>query len=124
MGRPGAREGAREREVSLPRGEWIETWSGRAVRGAADVVVPAPVERIPVWVRAGSIVVTYPAEHVAAGLGDGGGRVESERPLVATLWGEPPLGHTAARLADGRRIAWRSGRWELPEGRDVAVVQR
>ena len=32
-----------------------------------DVVVPAPIERIPVWVRAGSIVVTYPAEHVAVG---------------------------------------------------------
>ena len=26
---------AREREVALPRGDWIETWSGRQVRGAA-----------------------------------------------------------------------------------------
>jgi hypothetical protein len=42
-------------------------------------------------VRSGSIVVTYPAAHVAAGLGD---TPEHERPLEATLWGEPPLGHT------------------------------
>ncbi len=50
---------AREREVALPRGEWIETWSGRSVRGsAAEVVVEAPLERVPVWVRSGSIVVT------------------------------------------------------------------
>lgn len=79
----------------LPRGEWIETWSGRHVSGGGEVIVDAPLERIPVWVRAGSIVVTYPASHVAEGLGD---MPESERPLVATLWGVPRLGQTAARL--------------------------
>jgi alpha-glucosidase (family GH31 glycosyl hydrolase) len=64
-------DGAREREVVLPRGEWIETWSGRCTRGgASELVVAAPLERIPVWARAGSIVLTYPAEHVARGLGD------------------------------------------------------
>ena len=109
---------AREREVPLPRGEWIETWSGERVNGGGEVVVPAPIERIPVWVRRGSIVVSYPAAHVAAGLGD---VPEAERPLVATLWGRPRLGHTAARLGDGRRIAWRDGTWVLPEGRDVTV---
>jgi hypothetical protein len=75
-------------------------------------------------VRAGSIVVTYPAEHVAAGLGDGDGRGEFQRPLQATLWGTPRLGHAAARLADGSTIHWRAGKWELPEGRDVTVAQR
>ena len=118
---PVLEQGAREREVPLPRGDWIETWSGRVARGGEDVVVPAPIERVPVWVRAGSIVVTYPAMHVAAGLGD---VPEHERPLVATLWGTPRLGHAAARLADGGRIAWRAGEWELPEGRDVTVATR
>ena len=96
----------------------------RRSAAASDVTVPAPIERIPVWVRAGSIVVTYPAQHVAAGLGDVGGQGEFERPLQATLWGTPPLGHTAARLADGSTIGWRAGRWELPEGRDVTVFTR
>jgi alpha-glucosidase (family GH31 glycosyl hydrolase) len=118
---PVLEDGAREREVPLPRGEWIETWSGRRVRGGGDVVVDAPLERIPVWVRAGSIVVTHPAAHVAAGLGD---TPESERPLVATLWGAPRTGHAAARLADGGAIGWRRGRWTLPPGRDVTVVER
>jgi alpha-glucosidase (family GH31 glycosyl hydrolase) len=113
-------EGATEREVALPRGEWIETWSGRLVRGGAgDVVVDAPLDRIPVWVRAGSIIVTYPASHVARGLGDVD---ESSRPLVATLWGVPPLGRTAVRLADGTRIGWRRGEWSVsaPRSRDVS----
>jgi alpha-glucosidase (family GH31 glycosyl hydrolase) len=108
---------AREREVALPRGEWIEMWSGRRVRGGGEHVVDAPLERIPVWVRAGSIVVTYPASHVARGLGDVD---EAERPLVATLWGEPRLGHASVRLADGTRIHWRRGRWSAWPEREVS----
>jgi hypothetical protein len=74
-----------------------------------------------VWVRAGSIIVTYPATHVREGLGD---IAESERPLQATLWGRPRLGRAAVRLADGTRIGWRGGRWELPAGREVTVATR
>ncbi len=107
---PVLEEGATEREVALPRGEWIETWSGAVVRGGGETVVEAPLERIPVWVRTGSIVVTYPASHVARGLGDVD---ECVRPLVATLWGSPRLGRAACRLADGTRIAWRRGRWSV-----------
>ena len=32
-------DGAREREVSLPRGDWIETWSGEHVRGGGETNV-------------------------------------------------------------------------------------
>ena len=117
---PALDDEAREREVALPRGDWIETWSGGCVSGGRETVVDAPLERIPVWVRAGSIVVTYPASHVARGLGD---VPEGDRPLVATLWGVPRLGRAGVRLADGTRIAWRSGRWSVsPSGsadRDV-----
>ena len=69
------------------------------------------------WVRAGSIVVTYPAAHVARGLGD---VPEAERPLVATLWGVARLGRTAVELADGTRISWRRGRWSATPERDVS----
>jgi hypothetical protein len=95
------------------------------VRGGEEVVVGAPLETIPVWVRAGSIVVTYPAEHVAAGLGD---IAEADRPLVATLWGRPRCGRAAARLADGTRIRWCAGEWSVSDEREVAfrevAVQR
>jgi alpha-glucosidase (family GH31 glycosyl hydrolase) len=114
-------DGAREREVPLPRGEWIETWSGNAVSGGEEVVVDAPLHRIPVWVRTGSIVVTYPAEHVAAGLGD---TPEPDRPLVATLWGRPRCGHANARLADGTRIGWRRGEWSGSPEREIEYRER
>lgn len=109
-------ERARERDVTLPRGQWIESWSGAMVQGGGEKVVQAPLHLIPVWVRAGSIVVTYPAEHVARGLGD---TPERDRPLEATLWGHPRLGHTAARLADGTCIRWRDGEWSASPDREV-----
>ena len=104
---PVVEEGAREREVILPRGEWIETWSGETVTGGDEVVVACPLARIPVWVRRGALIVTYPADHVADGLGD---TPEAERPLEVTLWGEPACGQAGARLADGTRLSWRRGR--------------
>jgi alpha-glucosidase (family GH31 glycosyl hydrolase) len=113
---PVLEDAAREREVALPRGEWIETWSGRRVLGGTEVVIDAPLERIPVWVRAGSIVVTYPADHVARGLGD---VPEAGRPLEATLWGLPRLGRAAVRLADRTRISWQRGRWSVSPEREV-----
>ncbi len=120
---PVVEEGAHERETVLPHGEWIEAWSGTRVDGGEEIIVPAPLHAIPLWVRHGAIVVTLPAEHVAAGLGD---TPEHERPLHATLWGEPRGGRAKARLADGTTIAWRRGRgWSVdaPHGaRDVTFA--
>jgi Glycosyl hydrolases family 31 len=114
-------DGAREREVQLPRGEWIETWSGNRVTGGGEVVAPAPVGLIPVYVRAGSIVVTYPAEHVARGVGDWPHGSEADRPLLATLWGEPAAGRAVARLVDDLRVRWSErGGWSVSDAlRDV-----
>ena len=56
---------------TCPRGDWIDFWTGaRGRRRRTTVVAPAPLGRIPVWVRRGALIVTYPAAHVARGLGD------------------------------------------------------
>ena len=118
---PVLEEGARSLQVALPRGDWIETWSGEHVRGGGEIQAPAPRSTIPVWVRSGSIIVTYPADHVATGLGD---TPEHERPLEATLWGRPRMGSAAAWLADGTKISWRAGRWSVDRPRDVIFSER
>jgi alpha-glucosidase (family GH31 glycosyl hydrolase) len=110
-------DGARERETLLPGGEWIETWSDQVVAGGSELTVEAPLDRIPVWARKGSLIVTYEPEHVAGGLGD---TPAPERPLVATLWGEPRLGRACARLADGTRVSWRRGEWRVAPEREIA----
>jgi hypothetical protein len=111
--------GARSRAVRLPRGEWIDFWTHERVEGGAIVDADAPLQRIPAWVRAGSLVVTYPEAHVARGLGD---TPEQERPLEATLWGEPRMGRATARLADGTRVDWRRGRWSVDRDRQIAFA--
>jgi alpha-glucosidase len=50
--------GARRREVYLPRGPatWTDFWTGRAYASGCDVVVDAPLERIPLFVPAGGMI--------------------------------------------------------------------
>ncbi|MGA5055540.1 glycoside hydrolase family 31 protein [Streptomyces cellulosae] len=53
---PVLERGAVRREVRLPRGRWYDTATGRAYEGPAKVLVEAPLERIPVFARAGAVV--------------------------------------------------------------------
>ena len=89
-----------------------------ACAAGARSPAPAPLHAIPVWVRAGAIVVTHPAESVRTGLGEG------DAPLHATLWGEPRCGRALARLADGTRRAL-AARALVGDGRaDVTFSER
>lgn len=50
--------GARSREVYLPAGGWYDLCDGSFVKGGSRFTAPAPYDRIPLYARAGSIVVT------------------------------------------------------------------
>jgi alpha-D-xyloside xylohydrolase len=53
---------ARSRKVYLPAGAtWYDFYSGRTTNGGQTITADAPYERIPLYVRAGSIVPTGPA---------------------------------------------------------------
>jgi alpha-D-xyloside xylohydrolase len=49
-----------QRSVYLPEGDWIDYWSGTRVSGRQTIAVDAPLDRIPLWVRAGAIVPAIP----------------------------------------------------------------
>ncbi len=50
-------DGARTRPVYLPgEGEWYDFYSGAKYRGGETIVADAPLERIPLFVRAGGII--------------------------------------------------------------------
>jgi len=51
---PVLEKGAQTREVRLPPGRWVDFWSGAEFEGDRVVVVPAPLERIPVFIDAKS----------------------------------------------------------------------
>jgi hypothetical protein len=53
---PVYREGKRTRKVYLPEGEWIDYWSDRRLTGGRWLWVLAPLDRIPLFIKAGSII--------------------------------------------------------------------
>ncbi|MEU3780532.1 TIM-barrel domain-containing protein [Streptomyces sp900129855] len=48
--------GVDRRAVQLPRGRWYDTATGRAYEGPGQVLVDAPLSRIPVLARAGAVM--------------------------------------------------------------------
>ncbi len=49
-------EGAEGREVYLPAGTWFDLWTGNAYAGKQRIWQACPIDRIPVFVRAGSAI--------------------------------------------------------------------
>ena len=53
---PVCQPGQRERDVYLPAGRWYDWWTGAAYDGPADESVPAPLDRLPLFGRGGTLV--------------------------------------------------------------------
>ena len=56
---------AQERSVYLPTGGWRNFWTGSPVEGGQTLTTEAPLERMPVFVRDGSIVPMGPIQQWA-----------------------------------------------------------
>ena len=50
------------RRLYLPQAKWFDFWMGTATEGARSVDAPAPLDRIPLFIRAGSILPMGPEE--------------------------------------------------------------
>jgi alpha-glucosidase len=55
---PVVTEGDLRRNVDLPHGTWYDFWSGVPLEGGHSVTVDAPLGRIPLFARAGSVIPT------------------------------------------------------------------
>lgn len=49
-----------QRAVYLPEGNWFDYWTGKPLTGRRTVVADAPLDRIPLYVRAGAILPKIP----------------------------------------------------------------
>ena len=52
--------GQQSRKVYLPKGKWYNFWSLEMVDGGQEVHVATPIETIPIFVKAGSVIPEYP----------------------------------------------------------------
>jgi alpha-D-xyloside xylohydrolase len=57
---PVTEAGAKSRKMYLPEGTWYDFWTGQPLRGAKWIIASAPLDCIPLYVRAGSIVPMGP----------------------------------------------------------------
>ncbi|MET9425833.1 glycoside hydrolase family 31 protein [Streptomyces sp. NPDC006540] len=119
--------GADRRAVRLPRGRWYDTDSGRPYEGPGQVLVDAPLSRIPVLARAGAVLPVLDDDGGArdGGTEDGGTRagragLEVWAPAAGRRggglvvrdagdgWAEPEIERYTSRLADGRVVVERA----------------
>lgn len=57
---------ATTRKVYLPAGEWFDFYTHQKFRGGKTIEVQAPIERIPVFVKGGTLLpLAKPVEHIA-----------------------------------------------------------
>ncbi|MFJ2708717.1 glycoside hydrolase family 31 protein [Streptomyces sp. NPDC087428] len=105
--------GVGERAVRLPPGRWYDTVTGAVYEGPGQVVVEAPLSRVPVLARAGSVIPVRGADGglelevwaPAEGRGGGGSVVrdagDGREPAVVERY--------TTRLAGGRVVVERDG---------------
>ncbi|MFI1940412.1 TIM-barrel domain-containing protein [Streptomyces purpureus] len=108
---PVMERGTRHRAVRLPRGRWYDTATGEAHEGPGQVLLGAPLSRIPVLARAGSVLAVRGA--------DGGTELEAWAPAAGRTggglvvrdrgdgWESAEIERYTTRLADGRVVVER-----------------
>lgn len=112
---------AKSRDVYLPKGTWIDFWTGQTLAGGRTITVDAPISRMPIHVRAGSLipigpVVRHASEQIDAPIelrvypgadgeytyyedaGDSWGYERGEYALITMRWND-----TSRKLVIGQR---------------------
>ena len=93
--------GEPSRKIVIPQGSWHDFWSGEAVAGGIEISVPASTERIPVFVKSGSIVPWADVGMFA--------ETSETRRITARVYGD---GSLPFMLSDGKKnllLSWRDG---------------
>ncbi len=101
MAAPIYRPGIEHRAVYLPQGSWYDWWSGDRYEGPTHILAHAPLERMPLYVRAGAIIPMAPVMQYA-----------DERPLdLLTLHVWPGTGEWTLYEDDGHTFDYQTGGW-------------
>ncbi len=66
MVNPVTEPGATKRHLYLPKAKWYDFWTGATQDGGAAIDSPAPLDKLPLFVRAGSILPMGPEVQYAA----------------------------------------------------------
>lgn len=102
------------RKVVLPAGKWHDFWTGELFNGGTTLNVPASAEKIPVYVKAGSLIPWASAAlHSAA---------PEAHQLTVRVYGDGSLGWRWKNAAESLQLSWSTGTGHA-EGSSRYVVQ-
>jgi alpha-glucosidase len=57
---PVTEKGAKTRTLYLPEGEWTDYWSGERYTGKKYIITKTPLDKLPIFVKAGAIITMQP----------------------------------------------------------------
>jgi alpha-glucosidase len=101
MAAPVCRPGVEYRAVYLPEGVWYDWWSGDRYDGPTHILAAAPLDRMPLYVKAGAIIPMQPVmQYVDEGPVDH---------LTLKVW--PGDGEFTLYEDDGQTWNYRQGVW-------------
>jgi len=101
MAAPIYRPGIEHRAVYIPQGTWYDWWSGECYEGPTHILAHAPLERMPLYARAGAIIPMGPVMQYT-----------DEQPLdrlTLRIW--PGTGEWTLYEDDGHSFEYRAGAW-------------
>jgi alpha-glucosidase len=112
---PVLKDGARSRDLYLPQGTWFNFFSGEKYEGGRYITVNAPLDTVPLFVKAGSVLPVGPAMDYLGQLSDANpayrvfpdkdGRAEGKLYLddgKSTAYKNGDCDHFSLRYADGK----------------------
>jgi alpha-glucosidase len=107
------RPGVQSRAVYLPQGVWYDYWTGERFEGGKSVLACAPLETMPLYVKAGAIV---PEQTLRQSTDE---RIEEETDRIRFYLGSGDTDGTsfAQYEDDGRTYAFESGQYRLRDWR-------
>jgi alpha-glucosidase (family GH31 glycosyl hydrolase) len=103
---PVVEKGATSRKLYLPRGQWIDFWTGQRIDGGREIVREVDLETMPLHVRAGAIIPMGPVKEY----------VEQQMTAPATLVVYPGADGSYVHYEDdGKSFDYRKGEWMKTE---------
>jgi len=103
-------DGESSRKVIIPRGAWCNFWTGEQVAGNQTISVPASYERIPVYVKSGSVL---PMGGVANSTSD-----VKTRELTVRIFGDGSMPFSIGIGAEPElSVTWENGRGTVRQGK-------
>ena len=103
---PVVKAGQTKKDIYLPKGKWVNFWTEEIVDGGKTISVDAPIDKIPLFVKSGSIIPMAPLMNFS-----------DERPLDTLTVHIYPSGNSETTYTlyedDGKSLAYQKGNFSL-----------